>query len=49
MLVKHGDEHADPAWEIERPELDYSVLTGRTLQEIAEGAPAKWSGSDGLT
>ena len=47
LLVKHRDEHADPSWNIERPELDYSVLTGRTLQEIAAGAPAKRSDSDG--
>jgi len=49
LLVKHRDEYADPSWDIERPELDYSVLTGRTLQEIEEGAPAKRSGSGGLT
>jgi bifunctional non-homologous end joining protein LigD len=41
LLVKHRDQHADPSWNIESPELDRSVLTGRTLQEIAAGAPAK--------
>jgi bifunctional non-homologous end joining protein LigD len=46
LLVKHRDEHADPSWNIESPELDRSVLTSRTLQEIAAGAPAQRSGSD---
>jgi bifunctional non-homologous end joining protein LigD len=49
LLVKHRDEHADPSWNIESPELDRSVLTGRTLQEIAAGAPAKRSGSEART
>jgi bifunctional non-homologous end joining protein LigD len=44
LLVKHGDEYADRSWDIERPELDYSVLTGRALKEIEESAPAKRSG-----
>jgi DNA ligase D-like protein (predicted 3'-phosphoesterase) len=47
LFVKHRDEHADPSWDIESLELDYSVLTGRTLKEIEEGAPAKTAGSDG--
>jgi bifunctional non-homologous end joining protein LigD len=34
LLVKHRDQCADPSWNIERPELDHSVLTGRTMQEI---------------
>jgi bifunctional non-homologous end joining protein LigD len=42
LLVKHRDEYADRSWDIERPELDYSVLTGRTLKEIEAGAPAKF-------
>src|SRR4030088_530579 len=37
LLIKHRDEHADPSWDIETPELNRSVLTGRTLNEIAEG------------
>jgi bifunctional non-homologous end joining protein LigD len=38
LLIKHRDEHADPSWDIESPELDRSVLTGRTLKEIEEGS-----------
>ena len=41
LLVKHRDEQADPSWDIESPKLDHSVLTGRTLKEIAEGRPNK--------
>jgi bifunctional non-homologous end joining protein LigD len=41
LLVKHRDEYADPSWEIDSPELDRSVLTGRTLKEIEEGFPKK--------
>ena len=41
LLIKHRDEHADPLWDIENPELDRSVLTGRTMKEIAEGRPGK--------
>jgi len=37
LLIKHGDEAADPNFDIER--LDWSVLSGRTLAEIAEGRP----------
>jgi bifunctional non-homologous end joining protein LigD len=36
LVIKHRDEHADPSWDVESPELDYSVLTGRTLKEIEE-------------
>ena len=35
LLVKHRDQYADPSWDIDSPELDRSVLTGRTLREIA--------------
>jgi len=35
-LIEHGDERADPSWQIDRPKLDRSVLTGRSLKEIAE-------------
>jgi bifunctional non-homologous end joining protein LigD len=31
LLVKRRDWYADPSWNIESPELAYSVLTGRTL------------------
>ncbi|HEU4649451.1 MAG TPA: DNA polymerase ligase N-terminal domain-containing protein [Gemmatimonadales bacterium] len=35
LLIKQRDEYADPSWDIDRPELDRSVLTGRTLADIA--------------
>jgi bifunctional non-homologous end joining protein LigD len=38
LLVKHRDEYADASWDIESPELDRSVLTGRTLKEIEESS-----------
>jgi bifunctional non-homologous end joining protein LigD len=41
LLIKHRDEHADPEWDIEEPRLDRSVLTGRSLKEIASGRPKK--------
>jgi bifunctional non-homologous end joining protein LigD len=41
LLIKHRDEHVDASWDIESPEFDRSFLTGRTLQEIAEGRPGK--------
>jgi bifunctional non-homologous end joining protein LigD len=41
LLIKHRDEYADPSWRIDDPALDRSVLTGRTLKEIAESRPAK--------
>jgi bifunctional non-homologous end joining protein LigD len=41
LLIKHRDEYADPAWRIDGAALDRSVLTGRTLNEIAENRPAK--------
>jgi bifunctional non-homologous end joining protein LigD len=34
LMIKHADSAADPAWNID--EHDASVLTGRTLPEIAE-------------
>jgi bifunctional non-homologous end joining protein LigD len=39
LLVKHRDEYTDASWDIESPELDRSVLTGRTFKEIEEGRP----------
>lgn len=38
LLVKHRDEYADSSWSIDAPTLNRSVLTGRTLDEIALGA-----------
>jgi bifunctional non-homologous end joining protein LigD len=37
LLIKHRDGYADPSWDIDSPELNRSVLTGRTLKEIEEG------------
>lgn len=39
LMIKHKDAAEDPAWNIE--EHDGSVLTGRTLKEIAEELPPK--------
>ncbi len=41
LLIKSRDEYADPSWDIESPRFDYSVLTGRTLEEIRDGKPTK--------
>ena len=38
LLIKHKDEAADSRWKID--EHDGSALTGRTLEEITERAPA---------
>jgi bifunctional non-homologous end joining protein LigD len=43
LLIKRRDEYADPSWDIESPRFDRSVLTGRSLSEIANGAPKKTS------
>lgn len=37
LLIESRDEYADPSWDIESPQLDYSVLTGRSLKEIKRG------------
>ncbi len=37
LLIKRRDNHADRSWDISR--YDWSALTGRSLREIAEGAP----------
>jgi bifunctional non-homologous end joining protein LigD len=37
LLIKHADASADPGWNIGA--LDWSALTGRTIQEIADGLP----------
>jgi len=39
LMIKHKDAAADPSWNID--EHDGSVLTGRTLEEIAEELPPK--------
>jgi bifunctional non-homologous end joining protein LigD len=39
LLIKQRDEHADPSWNIESSSLDYSLLTGRSLKEIASARP----------
>jgi bifunctional non-homologous end joining protein LigD len=40
LMIKHQDDSVDPAWNID--EHDGSVLTGRTLEEIAaESAPKR--------
>ena len=41
LLVKHRDEYADASWEIDSPELDRSVLTGRMLKQIESGRPGR--------
>jgi bifunctional non-homologous end joining protein LigD len=38
LLIKRRDEHADPSWNIDAPALDRSILTGRTMSEIAKDA-----------
>jgi bifunctional non-homologous end joining protein LigD len=37
LLVKKKDEFAAASWSIDQAPLDRSVITGRTLEEIAEG------------
>lgn len=44
LLIKHRDAAADPNWDID--EHDGSVLTGRSLEEIEEGAPARSNAED---
>jgi bifunctional non-homologous end joining protein LigD len=39
LLIKRQDEYADPAWNIDR--YDWSVLTGRNLEEIAAGVSVR--------
>lgn len=39
LLIKHRDEHADRGWDADT--LDRSVLTGRSMEEIAAGKPAR--------
>jgi bifunctional non-homologous end joining protein LigD len=37
LLIKHRDEFANPKWKVEEHQV--SVLSGRTLREIADGLP----------
>src|SRR5713226_9195162 len=39
LMIKHQDDAVDSAWDIDKH--DGSVLTGRTLEEIASEAPPK--------
>jgi bifunctional non-homologous end joining protein LigD len=39
LMIKHKDQNVDPAWDADAH--DGSVLTGRTLEEIAEELPPK--------
>jgi hypothetical protein len=41
LLIKERDQNADPAWSIDSPAFDRSVLTRPTLSDIARGRPAK--------
>ena len=41
LLIKRRDDYADPSWQIEDAAFDRSVKTGRTMQEIKRGRPAK--------
>jgi bifunctional non-homologous end joining protein LigD len=41
LLIKRQDEHADRSWDIGR--YDWSVLTGRSLKEIAAGVSRRVS------
>ena len=41
LLIKKRDAHASPGWDVEAHA--YSVLTGRSQEEIAQGLPAKTS------
>ena len=41
LLIKQRDDQVDVNWDIQDAALGVSVLTGRTLKEIANGRPAK--------
>jgi bifunctional non-homologous end joining protein LigD len=43
LLVKHRDAYADPAWDVEDPAFDRSVLTGRSMHKIESGRPKEVS------
>ena len=44
LLIKQKDEFAATSWNIEQASLDRSVMTGRTLEEIAEGRSRRQRG-----
>jgi len=44
LLIKQKDEFAATSWNIEQAPLDRSVMTGRTLEEIAEGRSRRQRG-----
>ena len=39
LLIKQRDECSDASFDMGNPELDHSVVSGRTLDEIAAGKP----------
>jgi bifunctional non-homologous end joining protein LigD len=41
LLIKQRDAHARTPWDPENPSRSRSVLTGKTLEEIEHGRPAK--------
>lgn len=43
LLIKHRDAYADPAWDVEDPAFDRSVLTGRSMHKIESGRPKEVS------
>lgn len=42
LLIKHRDEHADPAYDVVA-DVQTSVTTGRTMEEIASGKRRVWN------
>ena len=49
LLIKHRDEHADPGYDVVA-DVQTSVTTGRTMEEIASGKRRVWnSNRSGVT
>lgn len=49
LLIKRDDEHARPESEFDvKEQLNLSVKTGRTMDQIASERDAVWSGTEGL-
>src|SRR3954468_15779841 len=46
LLIKRQDEYADRSWKVDR--YDWSVLTGRSLEEIATGVPPRAKPRSGI-
>jgi bifunctional non-homologous end joining protein LigD len=42
LLIKHRDEHADPGYDVVG-DVQTSVTTGRTMEEIASGKRRVWN------